>query len=333
MGHWIECDKCGKTYRYDSDEIENTGTEWYPIWTVKCHGCGNQINFEVYKDKFSEIDLEIKEMLPRKSGYERAESSDIREYWIQEYVKDNYAKLGFSELEGPFEVGPDFKGVYKGKKVIVEAERDYQSYISHKHHEDERFKEVSILIVLNPSMPSKDIKDKLPKTIICINIDDFVEWWRPKARAYAKTKRIQRLIDMIAGEFQKRFVKVCDDKNRDMSTCPECDLCPYFGEGTAYDASLMFQEMALKFIALYKYPITSDNFKLTDIDPSEIDKFYFDFLTSAGQLVDVSKCCPFCKPNLEEGRYFPPDGSSLPFYIDKKGVIHNPDCPKLKKEL
>jgi hypothetical protein len=333
MGHWIECDKCKKTYRYDSDEIEDTGTGWYPIWTVKCHGCGNQIDFEVYKDKFSENDLKIKEMAPRKSGRERAESGDIREYWIQEYVKDNHAKLGFSKMEGPFDVGPDFKGVYKGKRVIVEAERDCQSFIQHKHYEDERFKEVSILIVLNPSKPPKEIKDKLPKTIIYINIDDFVEWWRPKARAYAKTKRIQGILDLIAGEFQKRFVKDCGDKDRDMSTCPECDLCPYFGEGTAYEASSIFHEMALKFIALYEYSITSDNFKLTDIEPSKIDMFYFDFFTSVEQTIDYSNCCPYCKPNLEEGRYFLPDGSSLPFYVDEKGVIHNPDCPKIKKEL
>ena len=327
MGTTITCEKCKKAHRYSSSEIENIGTVWHPIWTVKCPNCGTQITWE-----HGALDFFDKTPAPKdKNAYERTKSSDIREYWIQEYVKDNYAKLGFSRIEGPFEVGPDFKGVYKGKKVIVEAERDYRSYISHKHHENERFKEVSILIVLNPSKPPKKIKDKLPKTVIYINVDDFIEWWRPRARDYVKRKKIQKSIDMISGEFQKRFVRDCDDKDRDMPTCPECDLCPYFGEGTAYEASSMFQEMALKFIALYKYSITSEDFKLTDIDPAEIDKFYFDFLTSAEQIIDDSKCCPHCKPNLEEGRYFLPDGSSLPFYIDDKGVIHNPDCPKIKK--
>lgn len=276
MGTTITCEKCKKVHRYSSSEIENIGTVWHPIWSVRCPHCGNHITWE-----HGVLDFFDKTSAPKdKNAYERAKSSDIREYWIQEYVKENYEKLGFSKIEGPFEVGPDFKGVYKGKKVIVEVERDYQSYILHKHHEDERFKEVNILIVLNPSEPPEEIKDKLPKTIIHIDVDDFVKWFRPKARAYAKTKKIQNIIDLIADEFQKRFVRDCDDKNRDMSTCPECDLCPYFGEGTAYEASSMFQEMALKFIFFYKYPITSEDFKLKGVNPSQMDKFYFDFLTS-----------------------------------------------------
>lgn len=291
MGHQIICKNCKKTYRSDSSEIENIGTLWHPIWAVKCHNCGTQISWE--KGKLDFIDeaqisstkngVKIKISSSRKSGLERAESSDIREYWIQEYVKENYAKLGFSKIEGPFDVGPDFKGVYNGKKSIIEAERDFQSYIQHKHNEDERFKEVNVLIVMNPSEPSEEIKAKLPKTIIYLDLNDFVEWWRPKASAYAKTKRIQGLIDLIAGEFYRRFfskfVAECGDKDRDMSTCPECDLCPYFvdEDETAYEA--IFQEMAFKFIALYKYPVTSDNFKITDIEPSEIDKYYIDFVS------------------------------------------------------
>jgi hypothetical protein len=338
MGHWTECDICKKEDRYDSGEIENVGTSWHPIWAVKCHNCGNQISWEKHKLDFidkaqvsgTKNGIDIKSASSRKSGHERAQNSDVREYWIQEYIKENFIKLGLSKIEGPFDIGPDFKGVHKGKKSIIEAERDFQSFIEHGHHEDERFNEVNILIVLNPSQPPKEIKSKLPKTIIYIDIDDFIEWWHPKARAYAKTKKIQGIINLIAGEFQKRFVSECCDTDRDMSTCPECDLCPYFGEGTAYEASSIFQNMALKFIALYKYPITSEDFKVNDIKPSEINKFCFDF-EEEEQTVDDSNRCPHCKPNVEEGRYFLPDGSSLPFYIDEKEIIHNPDCIKLKQ--
>ena len=140
-----------------------------------------------------------------KNAYERAKSSDIREYWVQKYVEENYIKLGFSKIEGPFEAGPDFKGIYKGKKVIVEVERDCRSYISHRHYEDKRFKKVDILIVLNPSESPEEIKNKLPKTIIHIDVDDFVEWWRPKAKAYAETERIRNIISLVAGEFHKRL--------------------------------------------------------------------------------------------------------------------------------
>lgn len=271
MGHWIRCRKCNKNYRYDSGEIRNIGTVWHPIWAVKCQHCASQITWNSGPLEFFD-----KTQISRTNtgGREHAESSDIREYWIQEYVKDNHEKLGFSKIEGPFDTGPDFKGVYKNQKVVIEAERDCQSFVQHGHHEDERFKEVSILIVLNPSEPPKDVKDKLPETIIHIDVNHFVAWWCPKARAYAETKKIQNFLNLIAGEFQKRFVTDCIDKDRDMSTCPECDLCPYFAEGTAYEASSIFQGMALKFIALYKYPITSENFSLSTIKPSEINKFY-----------------------------------------------------------
>ncbi len=281
MGITATCQKCKQTHRYDSGEIENTGTVWHPIWTVKCRSCGSTIAFDQGKIEFfdraqisqTKDGVEIK-AFTQPSGYERAEKGDIREYWAQEYVKDNYKGLGFSQIEGPFETGPDFKGIYKGQRVVVEVERTCESFVEHGHHEDPRFRDVNVLIVLSPSEPSEDINSKLPKTIIRIDIDDFVEWWHPRARAYAKTKRIQSIIKLIADEFQSRFVRDCCDKDRDMSTCPHCDLCPYFGEGTAYGASSIFQEMALKFIVLYKYPIESDDFRLTDIAPSEIDKVY-----------------------------------------------------------
>jgi len=82
------------------------------------------------------------------------------------------------------------------------------------------------------------------------------------------------MVDAIAEEFHRRFVLECGDKDRDMSVCPECDLCPYFGEGMFSEATPAFQRMAFEFIALYEHPITSDDFKLSDIDPSEIDDFW-----------------------------------------------------------
>lgn len=266
----LTCEQCNKTHRYHSSEIENIGTDWHPIWTVKCYHCRTPITCEQRAVDF----LDSTPAPKAEHAYERAKSSDIREYWIQEYLKENYAKLGFSRLEGPSDVGPDFRGIFKGKRVTVEAERDCQSYLTHHHPADERYKEVSILIVLNPSEPAGMIRERLPETILYIDVNDFVEWWRPKAKSYAKTKRIQRIIDMIASEFQRRYVRECMDKDRDMSTCPECDLCAYFGEGMFSEATPLFQKMALKFIAVYKHPITSDDFRLSEIEPSEVDEFY-----------------------------------------------------------
>lgn len=269
----LKCEGCGNTHRYHSSEMENAGTEWHPTWTVKCKHCGSPITSEQGTTDLFDRPTPPKEI----DAYERAKTSDIREYWIQEYLKENYAKLGFSKLEGPSEIGPDFRGVFKGKRVIVEAERDYRSFLAHRHHEDERYKEVSVLVVLNPSEAPSTLRERLPETILHIDVNDFVEWWRPKAKAYAKTKRIQNIINMIAGEFQRRYVNECQDKDRDMSTCPDCDLCAYFGEGIFWEAQPLFRKMALTFIAVYKHPITSDDFKLRDIDPSEIDEFYLSY--------------------------------------------------------
>jgi len=266
----VMCTECNKAHRYRSAEMENIGTEWHPIWLVSCPHCGHKMSLD-----WGNIDLMSQPLPPKnRDAYARAESSDIREYWIQKYVQENYDKLGFSHIEGPFEFGLDFRGIYRGRKAVVEVERDCHTYVIHRHHENSAFKAVNTLIVLNPSKPPEEVRCKLPKKVIYIDIDDFVEWWCPKAKQYAKTKRIQRIVDAIAGEFHRRFVSECGDKDRDMSVCPECDLCPYFGEGICSEATPAFQRIAFEFIALYEHPITSDDFKLSDVDSSEIDDFW-----------------------------------------------------------
>lgn len=274
------CENCGKVHRYNSGEIENAGTIWHPIWTVRCPSCHHRLtfdhgvngSFDIAQISRSKDGVSIRAP-SRRSGHERARSGDIREYWLQQYIRDNFAILGFSKLDGPFERGPDFSGVYKGRKVIVEAERTCKSFVQHSHHKDPRFRDVDILIVLGPSDPPEELKKYLPDTIIRIDIDDFVKYWRPKARAYAKDKRIQGILDLIAGEVQRRFIRDCLDKDRDMSTCPECELCPYFGEGTG-EASSLFRELSLRFIVSYKHPIHTDAFNLSSIKPGELDEFY-----------------------------------------------------------
>jgi hypothetical protein len=272
----VTCMACNKTHRYRYDEVQNIGTEWHPILLVQCPDCGHKMTLDL-----GNLDFWDQPAPPKsKDAAQRAKSSDIREYWIQMYVKENHKKLGFSHLEGPFESGPDFRGVYRNRNAVIEVERDCQSFIQHGHHLDAAFSKVNVLVVLTPSNPPSEMKKKLPKNIVYIDIPDFVEWFRPKAKRYADTKRIQRIIDLIASEFQGRYVSQCQEKERDMSTCPDCDLCAYFGEGIGSEASPLFHEMALNFIILYKHPITSDNFKLSEIDPSDIDDFWSSALST-----------------------------------------------------
>ncbi len=269
MGSTLTCTACGKTHRYTS-EMKNIGTEWHPIWEFECPYCGNKMSFDWGKKDFWDQPVPPN---PR-DATQRAESSDIREYWIQMYFKENHKKLGFSHIEGPFDSGPDFTGLYRGWKAVIEVEREYVNYIQHRHHENPAFSKVNVLVVLTPSEPPAEMKDKLPKNLVYVDVMDFVEWFRPEAKKYADAKRIQRIIDLIAGEFHRRYQFQCQDKERDLSTCPDCDLCAYFGEGVCWEAQPLFHDMALNFIIRYKHPIMSYDFKLADIDPSDIDDFW-----------------------------------------------------------
>jgi len=278
----IKCEKCKKTSRYRIDEMENIGTIWQQIWVTKCVYCGAEIKCILnFKENCKKPEDSNKKVISKKMSQlyakKRVQNKDIREYWIQQYVKNNYEKIGFSKIEGPFEIGPDFKGIYKGKKVIIEVERDWNSYLSHGHDKDERFRNVDFLIVLNHDKPFGKVRRNLPKRIVYIDIDDFIKWWVPELERYTKKKKIQGFIDMISNEFHRRFIKNCTNKDKDLSTCPDCNSCAYFGKGEFFEAKIVFKKFTLKFIAFYKYPITSYTFELTNITANEIDKFYFNY--------------------------------------------------------
>lgn len=122
----------------------------------------------------------------------RARKGEFREYWLQLYIKDNYKKLGFDSLEGPFETGYDFKGVYKGKKVVSEAERTLKDFVYHRHDP----KEVNILIVLNDDcadvilgMKPTEWKKCIPQKIIKVDPEDFVKSIHERRKAYAIGKQ------------------------------------------------------------------------------------------------------------------------------------------------
>jgi hypothetical protein len=102
----------------------------------------------------------------------------MREYWLQQYVKEHYRELGFSQLEGPFETGPDFTGVYQGKPVKVEAELKYEGYLQHP----QGWADILIVGTLEP-VPAR-CKDKLPLNIIPINPQKVLEWSKPLRQAY-----------------------------------------------------------------------------------------------------------------------------------------------------
>lgn len=131
----------------------------------------------------------------RRQGIARAQKGEFREYWLQLYIKNNYERLGFDSLEGPFETGPDFKGVYKGKKVVIEAETQSRNFIYHRHNPNE----VDILIVLNDDnagevlgMKPVEWRKRLPKKIILVDPEDFLRSTHEMRKDYAIAKSRER---------------------------------------------------------------------------------------------------------------------------------------------
>jgi hypothetical protein len=100
----------------------------------------------------------------------------MHEEWLQKYIKDHYRQIGFSALHGPYKVGADFKGIYAGQAVKIEAEWDYADYISHEHSLE--FADVLVVASREPA-PARLI-DKLPSIIIHLDRYEVSNWAQPR---------------------------------------------------------------------------------------------------------------------------------------------------------
>lgn len=187
----------------------------------------------------------------------RAGKGEFREYWLQLYIKDNYKKLGFDSLEGPFETDYDFKGVYKGKKVIVEAERTLKDFVYHRHDP----KEVDILIVLNNDctdvilgMKPIEWKKCLPKKIIKVDPEDFVKSTHERRKAYAIEKQKEREVFIELTPFFriKRALAQIYDFFMEETEGQEAERL-YGPEAEAFDRALDFT--AIEYIQAYNLDI------------------------------------------------------------------------------
>jgi len=124
----------------------------------------------------------------------KAKNGDYPEYWLQQYIKENYKQLGFDSIEGPFDTGYDFKGVYQGREVVIEAERALKSFIQHKHDHNE----VDILITMNADYKGTvrgkkptEWKKLLPKKIIVVDPEVFIKKTHEMRKTYAIKKEKQ----------------------------------------------------------------------------------------------------------------------------------------------
>lgn len=291
MKYEITCSnqECKKSDYYEKSELINIGTFASTIWAVHCHHCGNRIKIDEETKEFpknkellleydSENDgiiigkrsTEIKKH-PDGNAYERAENGKIKEYWIQEFFNEHYKDFGFKSIKGPFDIGPDF--LTEGN-VGIEIERDWKSYINHGHPSNENFSRVEYLIVLTQENPPNNKLKLLPKTIFHIDIEKFVPWFRQKCREFVENReknleeqQLTLRIELIKGEFYRRYLEVCPDKDRDMAICPSC-------QGCAYEPEDDFSNWAIEFIIVYNYLIWDDEFSFNEIKSEHLDNFF-----------------------------------------------------------
>ncbi len=129
------------------------------------------------------------------ASVDRARKGDFREYWLYQYIKANFKKLGFDIIDGPFDKGYDFRGVYKGRDVIVEVESKATNFILHKHDPGEV--DILITLYLNDDrdfrgQKPEEWKKKLPPKAIIIDHEDFVRCTHEERKDYAQGKQAER---------------------------------------------------------------------------------------------------------------------------------------------
>jgi hypothetical protein len=126
----------------------------------------------------------------------------MHEYWLQKYIKEHYPGIGFTQLHGPYSHGADFKGVYAGRPVKIEAEWAYSDYLSHEHGPG--FADILVVATLKPAPEA--LKGKLPSIIINLNREQVVDWAQPRLatknaedfHAYPWRKLALNLLDLYS---------------------------------------------------------------------------------------------------------------------------------------
>jgi hypothetical protein len=100
----------------------------------------------------------------------------MHELWLQKYIKEHYRQIGFTQIHGPYKIGADFKGIYAGRAVKIEAEWEYSDYINHKHSLS--FADILVVATLETVPPI--LKEKLPPVIINLDREQVLEWAQPR---------------------------------------------------------------------------------------------------------------------------------------------------------
>jgi hypothetical protein len=100
----------------------------------------------------------------------------MHEIWLQKYIQEHHRQIGFSDLHGPYKYGADFKGLYAGHPVKIEAEWEYTDYIAHGH----TLQFADVLVVADLAPVPQGLKEKLPSIIVNLDRAQVTAWAQPR---------------------------------------------------------------------------------------------------------------------------------------------------------
>jgi hypothetical protein len=189
------------------------------------------------------------ELRPQLSPAEQLAADALQERWAQRYVHEEFVRLGFSKVEGPFNRGPDYRVLYKRRWLWAEVETRWKNYLAHRHPVNPAFNSTEFLILLSAEAPPQSTLDHLPRRIVHIDRDHFLSWYEKAAKPELLGKEFGIRVGVIAGAMQRHWTTICSDVDREMSTCPDCDNCAYFGDGSFNEATAFYENLAAKFLA------------------------------------------------------------------------------------
>ena len=290
MGVVVQCSSCNASHRLYPEDFHNVGTAWQRVDEWDCPACGIRNTTQLLPDDASRDHIRMMLSPPgsgnQTSPQDRALASDIKEYWIRLYLAEHPEAIGLARIQGPFDSGPDFVGYTNdGGRVEIEVERDAWNYLEHKHHLDERRANVEWLVVLNPGEPSLEIADNLPQEIKYLDIEPFSEWFTEAAREYAVKKTLGRKLAIVGEESHRRWLDVCQDRDRDMAACPECEICAYFGDCAGNET---WEGLEFSFLKRYGYPI-GPGLDVTQIPSQQLDALFSDEMSASVSILRFSR--------------------------------------------
>lgn len=270
MGASVKCSNCNFQGRYDSSEIINIGTSFVPQFEVYCHNCKSPIISEeivesikpqylLSKKTQGELISEIASLLSQKK---------LPEIILQDYLKKEYKQYGFTDIEGPFNKGPDFKVILGGKCKWLEVETDADNYKKHGHHLSRNFDKVELLFYLYDYKDDSKSQYILPQAHIKTDIIHFKEWFYKRINRKDYVQNILERFNAIYNEYARIYLnEFCDKRDSDMNICPNCSSCAYNNEEWIIDYTD-------KFLKINSEIIHSERFDFNKITSKKLHEVF-----------------------------------------------------------